>query len=116
MTSPQQRTIYEFGPFRVDAFERVLMREREIIPLNLKTFQLLLALVENPGKILTREALMQRVWPDTFVEEGNLTKGIFLLRKILGEMPSGKPYIQTLPKRGLSLSRRSHCSSRRSRL
>jgi hypothetical protein len=57
-------------------------------------------LIENAGRVLTKDMLMKRVWPDTFVEEGNLTKGIFSLRKILGEKPGGGPYIETLPKRG----------------
>lgn len=97
---PQRREFYNFGPFRIDVADRVLTLDQQVIPLNLKTFQILLALIENAGRVLTKDMLMKRIWPDTFVEEGNLTKGIFSLRKILGEKPGGGSYIETLPKRG----------------
>ena len=100
MMAPHQPRFYNFGPFRIDVADRILTRDQQVIPLNLKTFQILLALIENAGRVLTKDMLMKRVWPDTFVEEGNLTKGIFSLRKILGEKPGGGPYIETLPKRG----------------
>jgi predicted ATPase/DNA-binding winged helix-turn-helix (wHTH) protein len=100
MTGREQRAVYEFGPFRVDLADRVLMRDQQVIPLNLKTFEILAALIENAGKVLTKDVLMKKVWPDTFVEEGNLTKGIFVLRRALGEKPGGGPWIETFPKRG----------------
>ena len=100
MSATEQRSIYEFGPFRVDVLDQVLTREQQVVPLNLKTFQILLALLENAGKVLTKDVLMRKIWPDTFVEEGNLTKDIFVLRKALGERPDGRPWIETFPKRG----------------
>jgi predicted ATPase/DNA-binding winged helix-turn-helix (wHTH) protein len=100
MTEQDQRVVYEFGPFRLDVADRLLTRGQQLIPLNLKSFQILLALIENAGRVLTKQALMKLVWPETFVEEGNLTKGIFVLRGVLGERPGGEPWIETLPKRG----------------
>src|SRR5215471_5279857 len=91
---------YEFGPFRVDTGQRVLWREGEIVPLTPKAFDLLLALVENGGRVLTKEELLQRVWPDSFVEEANLSHNIYKLREALGEKPTGKKYIETLARRG----------------
>jgi predicted ATPase/DNA-binding winged helix-turn-helix (wHTH) protein len=100
MSGPTQQRFYQFGPFRVDVEDRILTRAQQVIPLNLKTFEILVALVENAGKVLTKDVLMKKVWPDSFVEEGNLTKGIFVLRKVLGDRPGGGPWIETLPKRG----------------
>lgn len=71
------------------------MRYGETPPLTPKTFDVLLALVEHRGQVLDKDTLMKLVWPDSFVEEGNLSKGVFLLRQILGD-----GYIETLPKRG----------------
>jgi predicted ATPase len=100
MGKPGQQRYYEFGPFRVDAVDRLLLRDQTVIPLTVKTFEVLLAFVENAGSVLSKETLMKMIWPDFFVEEGNLTKGIFLLRKLLGETADRSPYIETLPKRG----------------
>jgi DNA-binding winged helix-turn-helix (wHTH) protein/TolB-like protein/lipoprotein NlpI len=93
-------THYSFGSFRLYPSEQLLVREEDPIPLAPKTFELLLALVESHGHLITREALMQAIWPDSFVEETNLTVNISLLRKALGEMPGGRPWIATIPKRG----------------
>jgi predicted ATPase/DNA-binding winged helix-turn-helix (wHTH) protein len=100
MTGPEQPRFCEFGPFRLDLADRVLTRDQQVIPLDLKTFEILLAFLENAGRVLTKDVLMKKVWPDTFVEEGNLTKGIFILRRVLGERPGGGVWIETLPKRG----------------
>jgi DNA-binding winged helix-turn-helix (wHTH) protein/TolB-like protein/Flp pilus assembly protein TadD len=91
---------YEFGPFRLEPSEHRLLREDTPIALAPKAFELLVALIANHGRLLTRETLMQTVWPDSFVEETNLTVNISLLRKTLGNMPSGQPWIATIPKRG----------------
>ena len=99
MNQPPQH-FYEFGPFRLDAVERLLLREAEPLPLTPKSFELLLALVERHGHIVEKQELMQAVWPDTFVEETNLTKNIFILRQALGEPDDGGRYIETVPKRG----------------
>lgn len=96
----QQPQIYEFGRFRLDAAERTLLRAGEPVPLTPKVFGILLALVENSGRVVEKDELMRQVWPDSFVEEGNLTQNISLLRKALGETSDGKPYIETVARRG----------------
>ena len=93
-------THYSFGPFELYPSEQLLVRDGQAIPLAPKTFDLLLALVSNHGRLLTRETLMKTIWPDSFVEETNLTVNISLLRKTLGEMDDGRPWIATAPKRG----------------
>ena len=98
--SVQNHHFYEFGPFRLDARKRLLMREGEIVPLKPKAFDTLLALVEEGGHILEKDALMRRVWPDTSVEEGNLTFNISSLRKALGDDPRRHEYIVTIPGEG----------------
>src|SRR5262249_17591157 len=91
---------YEFGPFRVDTVKYVLTRDGEVAPLNLKAFEILLALIENRGQVLEKNELMQRVWPDTVVEENNLARNISALRKALDEHPNEHQYIMTVPGRG----------------
>ena len=66
------RDLYEFGPFRLDADERLLLRDGQVIPLAPKAFDVLMALLEHPGRLLEKETLLKMVWPDSFVEEGNL--------------------------------------------
>ena len=83
--SQQIKRLYEFGPFRLDAGERLLLRDGESVPLTPKAFDLLLALVEHHGHLLEKDELMKNVWPDTFVEEANLSYNISLIRKALGE-------------------------------
>jgi DNA-binding winged helix-turn-helix (wHTH) protein len=91
---------YSFGPFRLVPSEHLLLREELPIPLAPKAYELLLALVKRHGHLASREELMQEIWPDSFVEEINLTVNISLLRKALGEQPDGRQYIATVPKRG----------------
>ena len=91
---------YEFGCFRIDAFKRLLLREGEVVPLTPKAFDTLLALVESGGQVVQKDELMNRVWPDSYVEEGNLTYNISTLRKALGERPGENLYIVTVPGRG----------------
>ncbi len=91
---------YAFGPFRLDADKRVLVRDGTPVPLAPKAAEALLVLVENAGHLVDKDDLMRRVWPDAFVEEGNLNKNIFVLRKVLGEWDGGREYIETIPKRG----------------
>src|SRR3984957_5386363 len=91
---------YEFGPYRLDAQSRMLFRGDDHVALPPKVAELLVALAEAAGRALTREQLLQRLWPDTVVEEGSLTSHISLLRKTLGEDPNGQDFIETLPKRG----------------
>ena len=99
MTQTSKR-IYEFGSFRLDAVKRLLWREGEPVPLTSKSIETLLALVESRGEILDKDSLMSRVWPDTVVEEKNLTINISALRKALGESPQEHRYIVTVPGRG----------------
>ena len=81
----QARHFYEFGPFRVDVEEHRLLRDGQFIPLPPKAFETLLALVQNSGHLLTKDELLQTVWPDSYVEENNLTQYIYALRKALGD-------------------------------
>ena len=96
----QENRSYEFGRFRLKTAERVLLREGELVPLTPKVFDILLTLVEKSGQVVAKDDLMKRVWPDTFVEEGNLTQNISLLRKALGATPGGVQFIETVPRRG----------------
>src|SRR5215210_9467042 len=96
----QDNQSYEFGRFRLKTAERVLLREGELVPLTPKVFDILVTLVENGGRVVEKDDLMKRVWPNTFVEEGNLTQNISLLRKALGETPNGVQFVETVPRRG----------------
>lgn len=89
--------IYEFGPFCLDAGERVLLRDGRLVPLAPKALSTLLVLVRNMGRVMEKDVLMSRVWPDEVVEEGNLAQHVFMLRKALGE---NTDYIETVPRRG----------------
>jgi TolB-like protein/Flp pilus assembly protein TadD len=91
---------YEFGPFRLEIATGRLLRGSEVIPLAPKTFDVLVLLVRNAGRLVDKREIMQALWPDTVVEEANLTQQIFLLRKILGEQPGRGPYVETVPRRG----------------
>lgn len=101
-TSLEQRAkrLYEFGPFRVDPDKELLLRGEDAVPLTPKTFQILLVLIRRKKEVVTKEELLKAVWPDTFVEEANLSRNIFLLRKALGESPQDHQYILTVPGRG----------------
>ena len=98
--SEQKPRVYEFGPFLLDTSERVLLRDGKPVMLPPKLFDTLLALVEQSGHIVDKDALMQSVWPDTFVEESNLSSNVSQLRKVLGEGGEGAAYIETIPRRG----------------
>jgi TolB-like protein/Flp pilus assembly protein TadD len=90
----------EFGPFRLDVRARLLFRAGERMPLPPKAADVLVALVEKRGRAVGREELLRQVWAGTTVEEGSLTSHVSLLRRVLGEVPGGAPYIETIPKRG----------------
>src|SRR5271163_1563346 len=102
------KEIYEFGPFRVNPEKEILLRAGEPIQLAPKTFQILLVLVRHSNEVVTKEDLMKAVWPDTFVEEANLSRNIFMLRKALGERPQDHRYIVTVPGRGYRLAENVH--------
>ncbi len=99
--SEPARDFYEFGNFKIDAVERLLLREGQPVPLTQKVFDLLLLLVQNSGHVVEKDRLMKEIWPDAFVEEGNLTQNISVLRKALSV--DGHDYIQTVPRRGYRL-------------
>ncbi|HEU4875587.1 MAG TPA: winged helix-turn-helix domain-containing protein, partial [Pyrinomonadaceae bacterium] len=90
------QALYEFGPFKIDTRERILLRDGQRIPLKPKAVDTLLVLIRNSGHIVEKEELMKEVWPDTFVEENNLTGNIFALRRAFAE----HQYIETIPRRG----------------
>jgi len=92
--------LYEFGPFRMDPCEGLLLRDDQPIPLAPKAFEALLLLVESSGHLIEKEVLMQKLWPDSFVEEANVSKYIFTLRQALSDGEEGQKYIETVPKRG----------------
>ena len=92
--------IYQFGPFCLNAEERVLLREGRMVPLPAKAVRTLLVLLRNKGHVVEKDVLMEEVWPNEFVEEGNLAQNIFMLRKALGESVDGAKYIETVPRRG----------------
>jgi DNA-binding winged helix-turn-helix (wHTH) protein len=96
----QFRQFYEFGPFRLEVDERRLWCDGAVVPLTPKAFDLLLALVAQPGHLLEKETLLKTLWPDSFVEENNLADNISKLRKALGEGENGQRFIETVPRRG----------------
>ncbi|MFL6209946.1 MAG: winged helix-turn-helix domain-containing protein [Pyrinomonadaceae bacterium] len=92
--------VYAFGPFRLDGPVRRLLRTGRPVPLKSKLYDILLLLVERHGQLVTKEELMQAVWPDRFVEENNLTVHMSALRRVLGESHRAHRYIETVPGRG----------------
>src|SRR5262245_57430440 len=99
MSRPNGR-LYTFGHFQLDPGRRLLLRDGEPVPLTPKTFETLLGLVENRGRVVTKGELMAHVWSDTAVEESGLTRNISVLRKALGESPDEHRYIVTVPGSG----------------
>jgi DNA-binding winged helix-turn-helix (wHTH) protein/Tol biopolymer transport system component len=91
---------YGFGPYRFDARDRLLTRDAAPIPLTPKAADLLLALLESDGRVVTKEELIQRVWPSTFVEGGSLTFQIYVLRQSLADSAEDPRYIETVQRRG----------------
>jgi DNA-binding winged helix-turn-helix (wHTH) protein/Tol biopolymer transport system component len=91
---------YTFGPFSLDTEARLLVRDGEPIPMAGKTFDTLVVLVQNRGRLVDKEELLSRVWPGTVVEEANLSQAIFTVRKILGDSPKDPRYIATIAGRG----------------
>ena len=94
------RGAYRFGPFSLNVRERRLSRGDDVIPLRLKVFDTLLVLVENAGRLVTKQELLDTVWPETTVEENNLNHNVSVLRKALGEKATGQQYIETVPRVG----------------
>ena len=96
----EPRIVYEFGPFRMDPDKQTLLRENVAVPVTPKAFETLLVLVRRSRDVVSKEELLKEVWPDSFVEESNLSQNIFLLRKALGDTAENRQYIVTLPGRG----------------
>src|SRR5689334_24476436 len=96
----QTRLIYEFDKFQLEPDERKLMRQGQLIPLHGKAFEMLLVLIRNRGKLLTKDELFALVWPDQIVEESNLTVNISAIRRALGERANNPHYITTVSGRG----------------
>jgi Tol biopolymer transport system component/DNA-binding winged helix-turn-helix (wHTH) protein len=96
---PDSPSTFAFGPYRLSVEERTLLRDGVPVPLFPKAFDILVVLVEKHGRLVTKEELLRRVWPDTFVQESNLSQHIHLLRKALGE-GEDQSVIQTVPRQG----------------
>ncbi|HET7291037.1 MAG TPA: winged helix-turn-helix domain-containing protein [Vicinamibacteria bacterium] len=90
----------EFGPYRLDAPRRVVWKGEELLPIAPKAAEILAALAERAGQVVTKDELLAFVWPGVFVEEANLSVNVSALRKALGTQSNGQPYIQTVHRRG----------------
>lgn len=96
----EKHTVYEFGGFQLDPAQQILLRNGEPLALAHKVFETLVLLVQNPGRVLKKKELIQALWPQSFVEEGNLSQNIFVLRKVLGDDRNGHSFIHTIPRQG----------------
>ncbi|HVG28950.1 MAG TPA: winged helix-turn-helix domain-containing protein [Pyrinomonadaceae bacterium] len=94
------RDVFLFGPFRLDAGERVLLRDGEPVALTPRAFDTLLVLVARAGRLVEKDQLLEEVWQDTYVEEKTLAQNVLTIRKALGSAPGGAPYVETVPKHG----------------
>src|SRR5215470_11752523 len=92
--------LYEFGKFRLDAAEHLLLRDGKPVQLTPKAFQTLLVLVRHGGRLVEKDELMRQVWADAFVEEANVARNIWALRRALGDDEGEHRYIETVPKLG----------------
>ena len=95
---------FEFGEFRLDTHRRILQKNGTPIHLTPRSFDLLCVMVENAGRVLEHDELLDKVWEDTFVEQGNLKKTISALRHALGESPEASEFITTVPRKGYRFS------------
>ena len=91
---------YDFESFRLDVINEQLLKDNQPVPLTHKAFKTLLILVQNYGQLVKKEDIISQIWHDSFVEDSNLTQHIYVLRKTLGNNKQGKPFIETIPKRG----------------
>jgi len=98
--SAQTKAIFEFGSYRLNPTERLLLREQVPVPLPPKAFDALVVMVENRGRLLGKDELLEKVWPDSFVEESNLAQHVSILRKALRDGEDGLQYIETVPRHG----------------
>src|SRR5262249_51011562 len=91
---------YEFGPFRLEPAEQRLTHGGRVVPLPHRAFEVLVFLVERSGRLVTKEELLEGLWSGLFVEEGNISQNVFLLRRALTGGPAGPDYIETVPRSG----------------
>ncbi len=92
--------LFDFENFRLDLTEKVLLRDGQFIPITPKVFETLQLFVENAGRLIEKDELMQKLWQDQFVEESNLSYNVKVLRKALGDNAQKPRFIETVPKRG----------------
>ena len=100
MADTRPGVLFRFGPFQLDVRERRLSRDGVVLPLRLKVFDTLRVLVENAGRLVTKQELLDAVWPETTVEENNLNHSVSVLRKALGDRATGQRYVETVPRVG----------------
>src|SRR5450755_2823893 len=98
--SLETQVIYEFDNFRLNPAEHSLLCGGKAVPLTPKSFEILIALIERQGMLVTKDELMSKIWPDSFVEEANLTVNVSALRRAFGDTPGHQEFIETVPKRG----------------
>lgn len=98
--SLETQVIYEFDNFRLNPAEHSLLCGGKAVPLTPKSFDILVTLIERQGMLVTKDELMRKIWPDSFVEEANLTVNVSALRKAFGDTPEHQQFIETVPKRG----------------
>src|SRR5215469_13873678 len=97
---PNGSPLYQFGPFVLDTLQHALLKEGKPVALTPKTYDTLLVLVQNRGRMLSKDELMNTLWPDSFVEEANLTQQVSMIRKALGDSSGDPRYVHTVPGRG----------------
>lgn len=104
--SSREHHLYEFGPFQLNTAEHLLLRDGKPVALTPKAFETLVMLVERSGHLVEKDELIKALWPDSFVEEANLSQHVWMLRKKLGKAEDGRLYIETVPKRGYRFAAR----------
>src|SRR6476661_7315025 len=97
---PHHNLYYEFGPYQLNVNTRLLKRGGETISLTPKAAEILVLLVTRAGQLVEKDELLKEIWPDTFVEEANLSQNIFTLRRALGDDRTVPKYIETIARRG----------------
>ena len=97
MINDSAKNFYEFDSFQVDVRRRLLLHEGRPVRVTPKAFEILLGLIQSGGRVISKDELMTTIWPNCFVEEGNLAQNIFLLRRVLGERKNENKYIITIP-------------------
>src|SRR5215475_1542365 len=102
----ETQLLYEFDGFRLNPADHSLLCAGKPISLTPKTFDILVTLIEKNGQLVTKDELMRKIWPDSFVEEANLTVNVSALRKALGDSPENQQYIETVPKLGYRFTAR----------